>query len=155
MRAESDDGEDDPKAKKLDTMAFHLDCLNKENVEMEKKNEMELQSLCTERDEDLQNAKAAKLKAKKCKCKGMSGILEEKMNYLTAKLEVNFEDLDSDDEPNPAKRVKDDPKSELYLHGEKKVPLEYFGMALNGIGRHCKVDKAYCNKIVWMRSLNW
>ena len=79
---------------------------------MEKKNEMELQCLCTERDEDLQNAKAAKLKAKKCKCKGMSGVLEEKMNHLTAKLEVNFDDLDSDDKPNPAKRVKDDPKSE-------------------------------------------
>ena len=109
---------------------------------------MELQCLHAEHNEALQNMKATKLKAKKCKRKGMSGILEEKMNHLAAKLGVDFEDLDSNDDPDPAKRIKEDPKSEFNLHREKEVPVEYFGMALYGIHRHHKIEKAYCNKIV-------
>ena len=69
------------------------------------------------------------------------------MNQLVAKFEADFDDLDSDDEPDLAKRVKDDPKSEFTIHSKKKVLAEYFGMVLNEIHHHHQVDKVYCNKI--------
>ena len=143
----SNDGEDDPTAKRLDAMAYQLDHLNKEKAEMERKKELELQRLRAGCDKALKSAKAAKLKAKKHKHKGVSGVLEEKMNRLAAKFNVDFDDLNSDDYPDPTKRVKDNPKSEFTIRGEKKVPVEYFGMALNGIHCHRQVDKVYHNKI--------
>ena len=132
-------------AKRLDVMVYKLDRLTKEKAEMERKKELELQHLCTECNEALRSTKAVKLKAKKCKHKGVYGALEEKKNRLAAKLKVDFNNLNSDDEPDLAKRVKDDPKSEFTICGKKK---EYFGMVLNGICPHCQVDKVYCNTIV-------
>ena len=117
---------------------------------MERKNEMKLQCLHGKHDEALCNVKVDKLKAKKHKRKGVSGILKEKLNHLAAKCKVDFEDLEPDDDPYLAKRIKEDQresKSEFNLRREKKVSTEYFGMALNGI--HRQLDKAYPNKIAW------